>query len=368
MTPHRRRSMLMVVSVLVAGAVVAVVALSAGTPPAHPASGAPKPVASDVAADGAATPTLGAQPLPNPAVTTPGRLVPSGENQSDPFLVRVRNRYLLYSSGIPGQSPINVPVATATRFGRWSPVKDALPVLPHWAAPGYTWAPDVHQFGSTTVLYFTASLLGTGRQCVGIATSRSPLGPFKAEQKPFICQTILGGTIDPRVFTDASGANWMLFKSDQNIGGASTPTMMWSQRLSKNGLHLTGPAAKLMGPDEAWQGTIVEAPDMVEVDGSYWLVYSGNWFNQPAYAVGAAHCAGPSGPCADTTDRPLLSSNAQGAGPGEASVYRDSTGFWMLYTPVLALKYGPPRPIMITRIGFSPAGPYLAAGGPPPAL
>ena len=124
-----------------------------------------------------------------------------------------------------------------------------------------------------------------------------------------------------------------------------------------------------MSPDEAWQGTIVEAPDMVEVNGAYWLLYSGNWFNQPAYGIGVAFCAKPSGPCADTSDQPLLGSNLQGQGPGEASFFRNAAGIWMLYTPVRLTTTFPFRPVDITRMGFAPSsGPYLAAGGPPGAI
>jgi len=65
----------------------------------------------------------------------------------------------------------------------------------------------------------------------------------------------------------------MMWKTDQNIGGANTPTKMWSQRLSPDGTTLLGSPSLLLSPDEGWQGTIVEAPDMVEVDGTYWVAY-----------------------------------------------------------------------------------------------
>ena len=123
-----------------------------------------------------------------------------------------------------------------------------------------------------------------------------------------------------------------------------------------------------MTPDRPWQGTIVEAPDMVLVGGAYWLVYSANWYNSPDYAIGAARCAGPAGPCADTGPTPLLASNFQGLGPGEASVFHDAAGIWMLYSPRRSLAPKPdvpPRPVFITRLGFTTQGPYLA-GGPLP--
>ncbi len=250
---------------------------------------------------------------------------------------------------------------------------DALPDLPAWATPGFTWAPDVHRFGSTWELYFTAMIRGSSpaTECIGSATGTSPTGPFVAAPRPFICQLALGGSIDPRVFTDASGAHWMLWKSDQNIGGATAPTMLWSQPLSADGLTLTGRASVLLQPDEGWQGTIVEAPQMVEVGGTYWVFYSGNWFNQPAYAMGAARCAGPAGPCADTSPLPLLGSNFQGLGPGEGSVFEDASGLWLVYSPWRSLAPKPdfpPRPVFVARLGMLSSGPYLAVWQPPAGL
>jgi hypothetical protein len=81
-----------------------------------------------------------------------------------------------------------------------------------------------------------------------------------------------------------------------------------------------------------------------------------------------ARCTGPAGPCTDTSSAPLLGSNAQGAGPGEASLYQDASGVWLLYSPWRSLAPQPdipPRPVFITKLGFSASGPYLAAGGPP---
>ena len=312
-------------------------------------------------------------PPPNPNPAVPGVVVESGEDESDPVLDVDSGRYFLYTSGVPGVRWVNVPVSWSTQFGSWSAVIDALPTLPSWVAPGFTWAPDVHQFGNTYVLYFTAMVRGTspGMECIGDATSALPSGPFTPLPNPFICQSNLGGSIDPRVFVAPNGTDYMLWKSDQNIGGANTPTQMWSQPLAADGLRLVGQPALLLHPDEPWEGTIVEAPDMVEVHGAYWLIYSGNWFNGPHYAIGAARCAGPLGPCLDLPDNPLLGSNLQGQGPGEASVFADSAGVWMLYSPWQSEAPNPdipPRPVVITRLGFAPSGPYLAAGGPPPAL
>src|SRR5271166_1188394 len=243
----------LVVTLTLAAAAVAV--LAASTSPE--ARGASSRTPDELAAPGPYIPPLSPDPF------KPGVAVSSGEDESDPYLLVADGRYFLYTSGVPGL--LNVPVATSTDFESWSPVQDALPALPAWATPGYTWAPDVHRFGSTWELYFTAMLRGWSppTECIGSASGTSPLGPFVARATPLICQLGLGGSIDPRVFTDSSGAHWMLWKSEQNIGGASTPTMLWSQPLSADGLTLTGRPSLLMEPDEGWQGTIVEAPQMV---------------------------------------------------------------------------------------------------------
>jgi len=311
-------------------------------------------------------------PLPDPVPLTPGAEVPAGIDQSDPFLTVADGRYVLITSGGPSGGPVDVPLSTSTDFVHWTPPVDALPVLPAWAQPGYTWAPDLHRFGSTYALYFTALVANHSPQseCIGSAFSSSPTGPFVASPTPFICQEDQGGTIDPRVFVDRDGTPWILFKSDQNIGGATTPTVMWSQRLSADGTRLLGSPSRLLSPDRPWQGTIVEAPDMVMVDGAYWLVYSANWYNSPAYAIGAARCAGPAGPCADLGRAPLLATNLQGAGPGEASVFQDGSGVWMLYSPRRSLAPAPDvpaRPVFIARLGFIGLGVYLAQGPPPGA-
>ncbi len=314
------------------------------------------------------TSSLAADMLQPPATTTPDTpalvlpQAPQGQDQEDPVILHTHGRYYLYTSQ-SALSSINLPVTSGTGVGAWGPVTDALPTLPAWAAPGLTWAPEIHQFGSTYVLYYTAIVAGTqpAIQCIGDATSSTPTGPFVAQPNPFICQLQDQGSIDPRVFTDANGTNWMVWKSDNNANGSTNPTAIWTQPLSANGLQLLGSPTQIFAPDEPWQGTIVEAPDLVESGGQYWLFYSANWFNQPQYGIGVASCAGPQGPCHDLSDQPLVSSNLQGIGPGEESVFIGTSGVWMLYGPWRSLSPAatPPRPVAIVRIGFGPLGPYI---------
>jgi beta-xylosidase len=311
---------------------------------------------------GLLTPYYEPAPAPNPSA--PGITISAGADQPDPFIAPQDGRYYLFTS--QDRVPANVPVRSGTVLGQWGPMTDALPDLPPWAETGNTWAPDVHKFGAHYILYFTAQLNYAAKQvmCIGDAISTRIDGPYISSPTPFVCQLENGGSIDPRTFVDADGSPYLIWKSDENSDGAGTEqTHIFSQRLSSNGEQLLGQPAQIFGPDQAWQGQIVEAPDLVLVKGAYELFYSGGWFNQAGYAIGVASCAGPVGPCADLSPTPLLGTNAQGAGPGEESVFSDATGVWVLYNPFASTlpRPGPPRPVDIARLGFGPDGPYLAA-------
>jgi Glycosyl hydrolases family 43 len=322
-------------------------------------------------ATGAAVPgTRSAYYEPAAATATeaasPGQFVVTGRDAPDPFVLAVDGTDYLYTSQ-GNQTGNNIPVAAGPSLAALGPLGDAMPVLPAWAVPGFTWAPDVHRFGDHYVLYFTSIAAATdpADECIGIASGTSPLGPFTAEPQPFVCQLDQRGSIDPRTFTDVDGTTYLIWKSDDNADVNGTElTNVYSQPLSPDGLHLEGQPTRIFGPDEPWQGRIVEAPDLVWAQGTYWLFYSGAWFNQPDYAIGVARCAGPLGPCADSSSQPFLASNDQGAGPGEPFVFRDATGLWLLYTPWrsdVPSFTTPPRPVAMLRLGFGPLGPYVAS-------
>jgi beta-xylosidase len=293
----------------------------------------------------------------------PGILDHTGWDEPDPFVFAEGGSYYLFTS--QSNEPENLPVRTGASFGQWSQPIDALPDPPAWATPDVMWAPDVARFGNHYMLYFTSQQqnVANGTKCIGDAISTSPAGPYIASPSPFICQRALGGSIDPRVFVDGNGQPSMVWKSDQNSIPNGGPTQIWSQPLSADGMQLVGAPTAIFAPDQSWQNSIVEAPQMVLVQGSYYLFYSGGSFFTPGYAVGVARCAGPLGPCGDTTSTPLLGSNLQGWGPGEESIFTNGAGVWMVYSPWFAnmSNEGPPRPVALAHLGFGVSGPYLAA-------
>ena len=92
------------------------------------------------------------------------------------------------------------------------------------------------------VMYYTATDVQTGDQCIGVATSYFPQGPYTDNQsQPVVCQNGIGysdptvdssfdygGSIDPDIFTDSSGNNWLIWKSDGNHLNPALTTVLWS--------------------------------------------------------------------------------------------------------------------------------------------
>jgi hypothetical protein len=307
-------------------------------------------------------------PAPSSTPDAPARYILKGPDVTDPYMLTWHGRYYIYTS--EGTSLMSVPVRVGNEPGHWGKAINALPQLPRWAAGGLTWAPDVHQVAGGWALYFTSLLRGVSppTHCIGSAFSSSPTGPFVPVQRPFICQLDHRGSIDARVFVDGSRLV-MIWKSEDNANpyvpgpDQNGYTGIYSQYLSADGRVLLGHSTKIFGPSESWEGTIVEAPDMVEAWGTYWLFYSGNWYFSPKYGIGVAACQSPFGPCTDMSPKPFIGSNLQGLGPGEQSLFEDAGAVYLLYNPFRADDPGPviPRPAVMARIGFTPSGPYLAA-------
>jgi beta-xylosidase len=255
-------------------------------------------------------------------------------NFPDPFILRVDGTYYAYATNSSGR---NVQTASSTDLVNWEIGRDALPSLPRWVnlnGPD-VWAPEVIQVGDEFLLYYTARSRETGYQCVGLAISDSPQGPFRdPHDGPFVCQTEEGGTIDASPFRDADGALYLYFKNDGNCCGRAT--WLYGQELSPDGRTLLGEPVRLIRNMEPWTGGVVEAPTMWIQDGQYYLFYSGNDYGGERYAVGYARCEGPLGPCVAAEENPILASDMTempfAMGPGHQTIFIDAAGdTWLVY-------------------------------------
>ncbi len=257
-------------------------------------------------------------------------------NFPDPFILPTGGGFLAYATNA-NEGRANVQMARSDNLVDWSFVRDgkglhdAMPDLPPWAKEGWTWAPEVIRHLDHYLLYFTARERRSDKQCVGVARSDDPLGPFTSvATEPLACQREEGGSIDPNVFRDDDGKLYLYFKNDGNAIGRRTDIHV--QPLSQDGLSLTGQPVSLLTNDQSWEAHVVESPTMVRQDDQYVLFFSANHFGwEPhqrlsPYAMGYARCDGPLGPCVDAPENPILHSYKDReagclSGPGHQAVF-----------------------------------------------
>ncbi len=286
---------------------------------------------------------------------TPGLVYPF--DFPDPDVILVGQTYYAYATNsVAG----NIQMISSSDLVHWTAIGNALPSLPSWAAANLTWAPGVATLDGHFELYYAVDVAGTSDECISVASSAAPGGPFiDRSSGPLECQKSLGGSIDPSVFVAGDGTPYLVWKS-----GGPGSSNIWSQQLSPNGKSFaagTNPTS-LLKPDQPWESGTVEAPDLVASGGHDYLFFSGNDWSSANYAVGVATCTGPLGPCTDSSAGPILAGGGGVEGPGGESVFTDATGdFFIAFHAWAPGAVGFPnsRELYIRHLGFSGSVPSV---------
>jgi len=318
---------------------VVVVILGLGCSQAGTAS--PPGSATATVATSSAVPTTGSasgSPSAIPAGTFVNPVI--DDDFPDPFVLRAQDRYYAYATTDAAQ---HLQLARSADLVSWEILDDPLPKLAGWSS-GDTWAPEVLKTSAGFVLYYTSRAPeikrpdGSGSQCITLGVAAAPEEPFvDSSSKPLVCQGSLGGSIDATPFVDANGTRYLIWKNDGNCCGL--PTRFWIQRLSDDGLRLTGNASDLgVVNDEPWEGALIEAPTLILRNGVYFLFYSANGYDTEFYAVGYATSRKLLGPYVDAPENPILASawgrpvTSRARGPGHQSIVSAPGGqLWMAY-------------------------------------
>ncbi|HEX8973678.1 glycoside hydrolase family 43 protein [Oryzihumus sp.] len=268
-------------------------------------------------------------------------------NFPDPDVVRFGHTWYAYATNTGGAY---VPVMTSTDLRTWvarpayNPgasistdpwFNDALPRVAPWAArsgPGKwdtnAWAPTVRWTGGHYVMAYVAPRsLSPYKQCISVATSASPLGPFTdTTRAPLVCSSDPRGSIDPALYLDARGTPFLVWKNEGVPG--CCPTRLWSRQLAPGGTAFAPGSLphNLLTTAQKWEGNLIEGPSLVGYAGRLYLFYSANNWSSPAYATGYAICASALGPCTRPTTSPLLASGSGINGPGGPTGFVDLAG------------------------------------------
>ncbi len=211
-------------------------------------------------------------------------------------------------------------------------------VIPALGSGTLTWAPHVIYDGESNMFYMYYSV------CLNlyVASSSSPLGPFKDER------LLKRLAIDPMLYQDDITGYSYLYYSDINL------PRIWFGEESVYGIAMsspttfsTDPATQLIKPDQhPWEfyrssllapRGINEGPWMIRDDtGSYQLMYSGAGADTAHYNIGYATCDTLIGPCVKNPNNPISDpkdpADAGVYGPGHHAVWKDTvTGKWWVW-------------------------------------
>ena len=190
----------------------------------------------------------------------------------DPSVLRVGNEHVAVTT-TDDWAPI-FRVARSSNLRDWRLTGAVFQTRPRWARSDF-WAPELARIGGRYAVFYSALPHRRRRSwmCLGVATAATPDGPWRDAGRPLRCSRY--GSIDPHPVRDERGRLYLLFKEDGNQFERPTPIL--AQRLREDGRKLLGRPRELFRADRRWEGTVVEAPQVVRSRGWFHLLYAGNF-------------------------------------------------------------------------------------------
>jgi beta-xylosidase len=246
---------------------------------------------------------------------------------------------------------------------------------PPWAKDGKRdWAPEIHALGPNAyVASYTASD-ANGRLAIGAAHAADPVGPWTDRGQPLVQHAI--GVIDATFFADDDGKKYLYWKVDGNQQrGVATPILVRELTADGMGFAAGSSAVEVLTNDpSSWEGPIVEAPYVVKRDGTYFMFYAGNVYDE-RYRTGVARSTSPT---ARFTKKgtPILGNNGKWLGPGHGTVVRTGGTDWFVHHAWVADAQGhrdgtKGRQVLLDAIVWKDGWPSFAGGssaiGPQPS-
>lgn len=246
-----------------------------------------------VAASIVLAPTAQANPATSPDALSPAAVgsdvhqVISGDFPDPGFLRSSNGRYYLYATG----QGFRVSSSTSPSSGFSTP-QNSMTTVPDWVtdAPSngkHLWAPHVFEVAKDGapyyVMYFTGHDRTTHNDCIGLATSKSPAGPFAPRTTPFLCaRTNAYEAIDPTMYLAQNGQRYIVYKI-----GQYSPNRLFEIRADEvdgatGTTRVAGVDAKLLMSST---GSVMEAPSVVAKNGKVWMFLSRNAYDSCSYAT-----------------------------------------------------------------------------------
>lgn len=180
------------------------------------------------------------------------------------------------------------------------------------------WAPEVYYNPANKKFY----LYYSAEEHICVATSDSPLGPFKQDVKKPMREE---KGIDSSLFLDDDGTPYIFF--DRFTNG----NVIWVAQLENDWTTIKEETLTMCieatQPWETVEGKVVEGASVLKHDGVYYMIYSGNDFRSLDYGVGFATATSPFGPWTKSEGNPVLQRPTDSlVGTGHGAYFGDKDG------------------------------------------
>ena len=178
------------------------------------------------------------------------------------------------------------------------------------------WAPEVYEVDGRFFMYYSAD------EHICVATSDSPLGPFKQTVK----KPMLEGEkcIDNSLFIDDDGKPYLFF--DRFNDGLN----IWVAELEDDLITMrTETMTKCIHVSQPWEEVwprVNEGPFVLKHEGKYYMTYSANSYESPFYGIGFATADNVTGPWTKYDGNPILQKPGELVGVGHSAMFTDKEG------------------------------------------
>jgi hypothetical protein len=274
----------------------------------------------------------------------------------------------------------------------WTSEGTAMATKPSWVLSSgdwHPWGPSVIERGEPCpgtssarcyIMYYVGLSAQLNVNCVGVATSATPGGPYtdqgplalagENDAMPIGCGDENGeGNIDPSPFVDASGDGYLYVSTDRACNDGSCPVAPTISVIPLSSDFLSAASARVplfAGEAGTWEAAgvtapTVEGPFMEFYDGTYYLFFSGGSY-MASYGMGYATATSPTGPFTQSSVNPILAANPTvfTPGGGDDLVVGPHGGLWMLYAARQAV--GAPRTLRLDAFSWQAStgpGPFV---------
>ncbi len=251
------------------------------------------------------------------------------DSAADPFILEHEGTYYLYSTG-----GSQFTVRTSKDLVNWK--KQETPILKlsdlGWAKEK-GWAPEMYEYNGK--FYFIFSAKGyNGYHSVEIAVCDTPNGKFEPIKTGEAFFSPEYSVIDGSLFFDDDGRVYMYYSKDcsTNYVNGKRTSQTWGVELEKDLSGIIGEPVLISTPEQSWElksGSTLwnEGPVVFKENGTYYLLYSANYYVSEHYSVGYATSDSPLTLFEKSKNSRILSGNGDTVtGPGHCNILRSPDG------------------------------------------